>query len=127
MKMMFSVLGEGRGHMTQAMAVKEMVENAGHEVAVVTLGVSSKREIPAFFSSAMKQTRVEQLPTLEFKYRNNRSVSNTATLASAVSISRTFSGALKLTKGSFAKAPCGVRGSICVESDTVAITVTDYL
>jgi len=29
MKMMFCVLGEGRGHMTQAMAVKEMAEIGG--------------------------------------------------------------------------------------------------
>ena len=28
---MFCVLGEGRGHMTQAMAVKEMAEAAGHQ------------------------------------------------------------------------------------------------
>jgi uncharacterized protein (TIGR00661 family) len=83
MKMMFCVLGEGRGHMTQAMAVKEMVEAAGHQVTAVTLGVGSQRQIPAYFNSAMKVT-VTQLPTLEFKYRNNRSVSNAATLAGVV-------------------------------------------
>ena len=76
---MFCVLGEGRGHMTQAMAVKEMAEAAGHQVVAVTLGVSAQRAVPAFFASAMK-TSVTQLPTLEFKYKNNRSVSNAATL-----------------------------------------------
>jgi uncharacterized protein (TIGR00661 family) len=35
--------------------------------------------MPAYFASAMKIS-VRQLPTLEFKYKNNRSVSNTATL-----------------------------------------------
>ena len=79
MKMMFCVLGEGRGHMTQAMAVKEMAEAAGHQVVAVTVGVSSQRPIPEYFTSAMKMS-VRQLPTLEFKYKNNRSVSNTATL-----------------------------------------------
>src|SRR5580704_14796738 len=79
MKMMFCVLGEGRGHMTQAMAVKEMVEAAGHQIVAVTLGVSSRRPVPAYFESAMKMP-VSQLPTLEFKYKNNRSVSNGATL-----------------------------------------------
>jgi uncharacterized protein (TIGR00661 family) len=77
--MMFCVLGEGRGHMTQAMAVKEMVESAGHQVVAVTLGVSSQRPVPDYFASAMK-IPITQLPTLEFKYKNNRSVSNTATL-----------------------------------------------
>ena len=79
MKLMFCVLGEGRGHMTQAMAVKEMAEAAGHQIVAVTLGVSAQRPMPAYFESAMK-TSVTQLPTLEFKYRNSRSVSNTATL-----------------------------------------------
>jgi len=79
MKMMFCVLGEGRGHMTQAMAVKEMAEAAGHQIVAVTLGVSAQRPMPEYFASAMK-TPVRQLPTLEFKYKNSRSVSNTATL-----------------------------------------------
>jgi uncharacterized protein (TIGR00661 family) len=35
--------------------------------------------MPAYFASAMKMP-VRQLPTLEFKYKNSRSVSNTATL-----------------------------------------------
>jgi uncharacterized protein (TIGR00661 family) len=38
--------------------------------------------MPAYFASAMKIS-VRQLPTLEFKYKNNRSVSNTATLLGA--------------------------------------------
>ena len=83
MKMMFCVLGEGRGHMTQAMAVKEMAEAAGHQIVAVTLGVSSQRPVPAYFGSAMK-IPVVQLPTLEFKYKDNRSVSNAATLAGVI-------------------------------------------
>jgi uncharacterized protein (TIGR00661 family) len=65
--------------MTQAMAVKEMAEAAGHQIVAVTLGASAQRPMPAYFASAMKIS-VRQLPTLEFKYKNNRSVSNTATL-----------------------------------------------
>ena len=48
MKIMFSVLGEGRGHMTQAIAVKEMVEKAGHQVTHVVLGVGPHREMPSY-------------------------------------------------------------------------------
>jgi uncharacterized protein (TIGR00661 family) len=61
------------------MAVKEMAEAAGHQVVAVTLGVSAHRSIPEYFSSAMK-IPVRQLPTLEFKYKDSRAVSNTATL-----------------------------------------------
>jgi len=38
---MLSILGEGRGHMTQAMAVKETVEKAGHQVVRTVLGMGS--------------------------------------------------------------------------------------
>jgi uncharacterized protein (TIGR00661 family) len=61
------------------MAVKEMAEAAGHQIVAVTLGASAQRPMPAYFASAMKMP-VRQLPTLEFKYKNNRAVSNTATL-----------------------------------------------
>jgi len=81
--MMFCVLGEGRGHMTQAMAVKEIAETGGHQVVAVTLGVSAHRPMPEYFASAMK-IPVRQLPTLEFKYKNSRAVSNTATLLAAL-------------------------------------------
>ena len=77
--MMFCVLGEGRGHMTQAMAVKEMAEAAGHQIVAVTLGVSAHRQVPEYFASAMK-IPVRQLPTLEFKYKDSKAVSNTATM-----------------------------------------------
>jgi uncharacterized protein (TIGR00661 family) len=65
------------------MAVKEMADAAGHQVVAVTLGVSTQRPMPEYFASAMKLP-VTQLPTLEFKYKNNRSVSNTATLLAAL-------------------------------------------
>src|SRR5438445_486555 len=80
MKIMLCVLGEGRGHMTQAMAVKEMVERAGHQVVSVVLGLGRCRQVPPFFASAMKMP-IERMPTLDFSYRNNRQVNLPATLA----------------------------------------------
>src|ERR1044071_228625 len=74
MKIMFSILGEGRGHMTQAIAVKEMVERAGHKVVSVVVGAGRKREIPAFFAEAMAMP-VEKIPTLDFTFKNDRKVS----------------------------------------------------
>mgnify|MGYP002521478837 FL=1 len=46
---MFVVQGEGRGHLTQALALKEMLQQNGHEVVDVLVGKSCYREIPAFF------------------------------------------------------------------------------
>ncbi len=49
MKVMFVIQGEGRGHLTQALALKEMLQNSGHEVVDVMVGKSKNREIPGFF------------------------------------------------------------------------------
>lgn len=79
MRIMFSVLGEGRGHMTQAMAVKEMVERSGHEVVQVVLGMGSSRQVPSFFAAAMKHVPLIIIPTVDFSFKNNRKVSLTGT------------------------------------------------
>ena len=69
--------------MTQALAVKEMAEAAGHQIVAVSLGMSSYRQLPEYFTSAMKLP-VQRLPTLELKYKNGRAVSYAATLLAAV-------------------------------------------
>lgn len=49
MKFIFIVQGEGRGHMTQAIALQNLILKHGHEVCAVMVGKSKRREIPAFF------------------------------------------------------------------------------
>jgi len=49
MKYLFVVQGEGRGHLTQALSLKQLLESNGHEVVAVMAGSSKKRVIPAFF------------------------------------------------------------------------------
>lgn len=48
---MMLVQGEGRGHMTQAIALQDMLYGAGWEVCCVVVGSSSQRDVPAFFRS----------------------------------------------------------------------------
>src|SRR5271154_6491021 len=82
MKLMFSVLGEGRGHMTQAIAVKEMAERAGHQVVHVMLGAGPHREIPSYFASAIKAP-ITKISTADFaRNKDARKVNMTATVAS---------------------------------------------
>jgi len=50
MKYLFVVQGEGRGHYTQALSLKNMLENNGHEVVAVMVGTSAKRKLPDFFT-----------------------------------------------------------------------------
>ncbi len=51
MKVMFVIQGEGRGHLTQALAMKEMLLHNGHEVVQVMVGKSKNRELPGFFQN----------------------------------------------------------------------------
>ncbi len=46
---LFIVQGEGRGHMTQALALGGLLRQAGHHVGGVLVGKSAQREAPEFF------------------------------------------------------------------------------
>ena len=50
MKFLFIVQGEGRGHLTQALTLEEMLLKNGHEVVEVLVGKSSTRMLPGFFN-----------------------------------------------------------------------------
>ena len=48
---LFVVQGEGRGHMTQAMALFDLLTSQGHEIICVAVGSTSICEVPEFFRS----------------------------------------------------------------------------
>jgi uncharacterized protein (TIGR00661 family) len=52
-KFIFLVQGEGRGHMTQAISMYQMLTKRGHEVSCVFIGTSKRREIPDYFYSSV--------------------------------------------------------------------------
>jgi uncharacterized protein (TIGR00661 family) len=54
MKYLFVVQGEGRGHFTQALSLKSMLERNGHEVVAVMVGCSAQRTLPGFFTDKIK-------------------------------------------------------------------------
>lgn len=49
MKVLFVVQGEGRGHLTQALALEKMLKENGHTVTEILVGRSDVRELPRFF------------------------------------------------------------------------------
>ncbi len=49
MRFLFVVQGEGRGHITQAVALSEMLRRNGHQPVEVLIGKSEMRRIPDFF------------------------------------------------------------------------------
>ena len=59
MKYLFVVQGEGRGHFTQALSLKSLLEKNGHEVVAVMVGSSAKRVLPAFFTEKINSEIVQ--------------------------------------------------------------------
>ncbi len=49
LRITFIIQGEGRGHMTQAIALRRILVEAGHDVPVVLLGRNARRDVPQFF------------------------------------------------------------------------------
>jgi UDP:flavonoid glycosyltransferase YjiC (YdhE family) len=49
MKILFLVQGEGRGHLTQAISMGQILTREGHEISGVLVGNSVGRTIPSFF------------------------------------------------------------------------------
>lgn len=54
MKFLFIIQGEGRGHLTQSIALRQLLTEAGHEVVGVMVGKSPARQLPDFFLRQMK-------------------------------------------------------------------------
>ena len=55
MKFLFIVQGEGRGHLTQAITLEDMLQRNGHEVVEVLVGKSSSRTLPGFFNRSIRK------------------------------------------------------------------------
>ncbi len=68
MKYFFIVQGEGRGHMTQAISLSEMLRRNGHEVIEVLIGKSKGRDVPDFFNQRIQApVHVYETPSFIFK------------------------------------------------------------
>ncbi|QMW02527.1 glycosyltransferase family protein [Spirosoma foliorum] len=50
MRVLFLVQGEGRGHLTQALSLAQILQMAGHDVIGAIVGVTADRDVPKFFS-----------------------------------------------------------------------------
>ena len=53
MRVLFIVQGEGRGHLTQAIALEDLLRRNGHEVVEVLVGKSDARHLPGFFNRSI--------------------------------------------------------------------------
>lgn len=73
MKVMFTVQAEGRGHMTQAIAVQEMLRQHNHKVVAVLAGGNPSRNLPPFFEQSFD--KVQRIASPGFASNKNRDIS----------------------------------------------------
>lgn len=64
MRFVFIIQGEGRGHFTQALVMREMLMRRGDEVVEVLIGKSEARQVPNFFLQKIN------VPVLAFESPN---------------------------------------------------------
>ncbi len=79
---MFAVQGDGRGHMTQAIAGAQTLEAHGHEIVAVTVGTNPSRTIPDFFRHAFGE-RLTPIASPGFSFQGSKGVATLATLRRA--------------------------------------------
>ena len=76
---MFTVQGDGRGHMTQAIASAQVLESQGHEIVAVTVGTNPSRDVPEFFVRKFGD-RLKPMASPGFSFQSGRGVATLATL-----------------------------------------------
>ncbi len=74
MKIAFIVQGEGRGHLTQAISMQELLEVEGHEIVLVLAGTNPQRKLPPFFlNHYTDKIQTYESPNL-IKDRNSKAI-----------------------------------------------------
>lgn len=83
MRVLFTVQGEGRGHLTQALALREMLARRGHRVVGVVVGSNGTRPVPGYFTAAF-DVPVQTMASPGFAFKNACGVSVWGSLAGIV-------------------------------------------
>jgi len=95
-KFLLVVQGEGRGHMTQAISMYEMLLEQGHSVCAVIVGASSRREIPVFFHAKIKAPIVQLQSPNFVTDGKNKSINITKTVIVNLAKLKTFRASLNI-------------------------------
>lgn len=90
LRVAFVVQGEGRGHMTQALALASMLRDAGHELTRVMVGRSRHRTVPSYFTESIGARVIEFEAPVQVPDDDRRGVSVRRTLGDAVRRSPRF-------------------------------------
>ncbi|MFM1913639.1 MAG: hypothetical protein RIR51_1482 [Bacteroidota bacterium] len=96
-KFIFTVQGEGKGHLSQAIALKQILEKKGHTIVGITLGISNNRRIPEYFRNEF--SKITTLASPGIIYGKGKSVKTIKTaLQGVIGILKYKKSTLKLGK-----------------------------
>ena len=73
-KFIFTVQGEGRGHLTQAISLSQIAQEAGHEMIAYAVGSTNMRTIPRFFTDFIGDKPLLQYESPSLCYGNGKAV-----------------------------------------------------
>lgn len=79
MNILFAIQSEGRGHLTQAIALKHILDRAGHRVVGVMLGGGEHRNAPGFFIDEFEDSEIGHYRSPHFAINGDRSISPSKT------------------------------------------------
>jgi len=82
MKICFIIQGEGRGHFTQAIALREMLLHRRHEIVAVIAGTNGHRPLPDYVMSAFG-VPLQTMFSPGFQFKAQRGISLTGSVAEA--------------------------------------------
>jgi uncharacterized protein (TIGR00661 family) len=89
-KFIFTVQGEGRGHLTQAISMTQIAREAGHEVVGYAVGSFQGRKIPTFFTEFIGDIPLIQYESPSINYGNGNSVQLGKTAMQAITRFKTY-------------------------------------
>jgi uncharacterized protein (TIGR00661 family) len=72
-KFLFVVQGEGRGHLTQAISLFEILTSAGHQVVSVMVGMDNENNLPSFFREKIS-VKIDTFPAPSLVYGQTKAV-----------------------------------------------------
>lgn len=72
MKIAFIIQGEGRGHLTQAISMAQILRSNGHTISEVLVGVNKHTDLPEFFTDRFPKAKPFLSPYLIFDKKTNK-------------------------------------------------------
>ncbi len=94
-KYLLVVQGEGRGHVTQALSMYDLLLEQGHTVCAVILGSGGKREIPKFFIDKIKSPIIQLQSPNFVSDKKNKSINVLKSVFHNIAKIKTFRKSLK--------------------------------